>query len=42
MHGKGMVEGMSDSTLDFDLCEYFTYGKHKQDSHMVLQEKRGS
>jgi hypothetical protein len=27
LHGKGMVEGMSNCTLDFDLCEHFIYGK---------------
>eukprot|EP00253_Pinus_taeda_P012795 PITA_12795 len=26
-HGKGMVEGMSNSSLDFDLCERCVYGK---------------
>jgi hypothetical protein len=28
LHGKGMVEGMSNFTLYFDLCEHFIYGKH--------------
>jgi hypothetical protein len=28
LHGKGMVEGMSNCTLDFDFCEHFIYGKH--------------
>jgi hypothetical protein len=27
LHGKGMVEGMSNCTLDFDLCEHCIYGK---------------
>eukprot|EP00253_Pinus_taeda_P034905 PITA_34905 len=27
LHGKGMVEGMSNSSLDFDLCENCVYGK---------------
>jgi hypothetical protein len=27
LHGKGMVEGMSNFTLDFDFCEHFIYGK---------------
>jgi hypothetical protein len=27
LHGKGMVEGMSNCTMDFDLCEHFIYGK---------------
>ena len=28
LHGKGMVEGMSDFSLDFDFYEHFIYGKH--------------
>jgi hypothetical protein len=28
LHGKGMVEGMSNYSLDFDLCEHCVYGKH--------------
>ena len=27
LHGKGMVEGMSNCTLDFDFCEHCIYGK---------------
>jgi len=27
LHGKGMVEGMFDFSLDFDSCEYCIYGK---------------
>jgi hypothetical protein len=27
LHGKGMVEGMSNCSLDFDLCEHCLYGK---------------
>jgi hypothetical protein len=27
LHGKGMVEGMSDCTLDFDFYEHCIYGK---------------
>jgi hypothetical protein len=27
LHGKGMVEGMSNCTLDFDFCEHYIYGK---------------
>jgi hypothetical protein len=27
LHGKGMVEGMCNCTLDFDFCEHFIYGK---------------
>ena len=30
LHGKGMVEGMSSSSLDFDFCENCVYGKHNQ------------
>jgi hypothetical protein len=26
LHGKGMVEGMSNFTLDFDFCEHCIYG----------------
>jgi len=27
MHGNGMVEGMSNFSLDFDFYEYYVYGK---------------
>ena len=27
LQGKGMVEGMTDFTLDFDFCEHCIYGK---------------
>ena len=27
LHGKGMVEGMSNSSLDFNFCENCVYGK---------------
>jgi hypothetical protein len=27
LHGKGILEGMSNYSLDFDLCEHFLYGK---------------
>jgi hypothetical protein len=30
LHGKGMVEGMSKFSLDFDLCEHCVYGKKNQ------------
>ena len=30
LHGKGMVEGMSNCTLDFDFCEHLIYGKHNR------------
>jgi hypothetical protein len=30
LHGKGMVEGMSKYSLDFDFCEHFVYGKHNR------------
>eukprot|EP00253_Pinus_taeda_P033936 PITA_33936 len=30
LHGKGMVEGMSNSSLDFDFCENYIYGKQNQ------------
>jgi len=28
LHGKGRVEGMSNSSLDFNFCENCVYGKH--------------
>jgi hypothetical protein len=30
LHDKGMVEGMSNCTLDFDFCEHCIYGKHNR------------
>jgi hypothetical protein len=30
LHGKGMVEGMSNFSLDFDFYEHFLYGKQNQ------------
>ena len=30
LQGKGMVEGMSNCNLDFDLCEHCLYGKQNQ------------
>eukprot|EP00253_Pinus_taeda_P021872 PITA_21872 len=30
LHGKGMVEGMSNSSLDFDFCENCVYGKQSR------------
>jgi hypothetical protein len=30
LHDKGMVEGMSNYYLDFDLCEHCVYGKQNQ------------
>ena len=30
LQGKGMVEGMTDYTLDFDFCEHFIYGKQNR------------
>jgi hypothetical protein len=30
LHDKGMVEGMSNFSLDFDFCEHCVYGKHNQ------------
>jgi hypothetical protein len=30
LHGKGMVEGMSNFSLDFDLCEHCVYGKQNR------------
>jgi hypothetical protein len=30
LHSKGMVEGMSNCTLDFDLCEHCIYGKQNR------------
>jgi hypothetical protein len=28
LHGKGMVEGMANFSLDFYFCEHCLYGKH--------------
>jgi len=30
LHGKGMVEGMSNNSLDFDFYENCVYGKHNR------------
>ena len=30
LQGRGMVEGMTDFTLDFDFCEHCIYGKQNQ------------
>jgi hypothetical protein len=30
LHHKGMVEGFSNCTLDFDFCEHCIYGKHNR------------
>jgi hypothetical protein len=30
LHCKGMVEGMSNYSLDLDLCEHCVYGKHNR------------
>src|SRR6202046_5982487 len=30
LHGKGRVEGMSNSSLDFDFCENLVYGKQNR------------
>jgi hypothetical protein len=30
LHSKGMVEGMSNCSLDFDFCEHCMYGKHNR------------
>ena len=30
LHGKGMVEGMSNCSLDFGFCEHCVYGKHNR------------
>jgi hypothetical protein len=27
LHGKGMVEGLSNCSMDFDFCEHCVYGK---------------
>jgi len=39
LHGKGMVEGMSNSSLDFDLCENCVHGKQNQVSFPFGGEK---
>ena len=30
LHAKGMVEGMSNNSLDFDFCENCVYGKQNE------------
>ena len=30
LKGKGMVEGMTDCTQDFDFCDHCIYGKHNR------------
>jgi hypothetical protein len=30
LHNKGMVEGMSNCSLDFDFSEHCVYGKHNR------------
>jgi hypothetical protein len=30
LHDKGMVEGISNFTMDFDFCEHFIYGKQNR------------
>jgi hypothetical protein len=30
LHSNGMFEGMSNCTLDFDLCQHCIYGKHNR------------
>ena len=30
LHGKFMVEGMSNCSLDFDFCEHCLYGKQNR------------
>ena len=30
LHGNGMVEGMSNSSLDFNFCEHCVYGKQNR------------
>jgi hypothetical protein len=30
LHGKGMVEGMYNCSLDFEFCEHCVYGKKNQ------------
>jgi hypothetical protein len=30
LHGKGMIEGKSNCSLDFDFCEHCVYGKHNR------------
>eukprot|EP00253_Pinus_taeda_P017600 PITA_17600 len=35
LHGKGMVESMSNSSLDFDFCENCIYGKHNREPEKI-------
>jgi hypothetical protein len=30
LHGNGIIEGISNFSLDFDLCEHCVYGKHNR------------
>jgi hypothetical protein len=41
IHGKGMVEGMSNFSLDLDFCEHCLYGKknHVRFSSGATREK---
>jgi len=40
LHGKGMVEGMSNNFLDFDFCGNCVYGKQNQvrEDHVVASK----
>jgi hypothetical protein len=44
LHGKGMVEGMSNFSLDFYFCEHFLYGKknHVRFSSSATRDKQGA
>ena len=40
LYGKGMVEGMSNSSLDFDFCENCIYGKQNWVSSPLVVRRR--
>ena len=40
LQGKGMVEGMFNFSLDFDLCEHCVYGKHNRVRFLWCNEGR--
>eukprot|EP00253_Pinus_taeda_P024334 PITA_24334 len=41
LHGKGMVEGMSNISLDFDFCEKCVYGKQNQKTTPYTPQQNG-
>eukprot|EP00253_Pinus_taeda_P027342 PITA_27342 len=41
LHGNGMVEGMSNSSLDFDFCENCVYGKQNRKTTPYTPQQNG-